>query len=72
MHNYVQFIKQFELRLMNTFQQVCRAEIANSNRCSLDYRLNREFVMASYLYKVHIQSHIFNDRARKMAQNYPR
>ena len=43
---------------MDTFQQVCRADIANSNRCSLYYRLNREFVMASYLNKVHnIQSH---------------
>ena len=55
--NHALFIKQFELRLMDTFQQVCRADIANSNRCSLYYRLNREFVMASYLNKVHIQSH---------------
>ena len=55
--NHALFIKQFELRLMDTFQQVYRADIANSNRCSLYYRLNREFVMAGYLNKVHIQSH---------------
>ena len=47
--NHALFIKQFDLRLMDTFQQVCRADIENSNRCSLYYRLNREFVMASYL-----------------------
>ena len=55
--NHALFIKQCELRLLDTYQQVCRADIANSNRCSLYYRMNREFVMASYLNKVHIQSH---------------
>ena len=55
--NHALCIKQFELMLMDTFQQFCRADIANSNRCSLYYRLNREFVIASYLNKAHIQSH---------------
>ena len=33
--NHALFIKQFELRLTDTFQQVCQADIANSNRCAL-------------------------------------
>ena len=35
------FIKQYEQRLKDTFQQKCRSEIANSNRCSLYNHLQR-------------------------------
>ena len=46
------FIKQYEQRLKDTFQQKCRSEIANRNRCSLYNHLYREFTMANYLNKV--------------------
>ena len=55
------FIKQYEQRLKDTFQQKCRSEIANSNRCSLYNHLHREFTMANYLNKVHIRT---NRRAK--------
>ena len=50
------FIKQYEQRLKDTFQQKCRSEIANSNRCSLYNHLHREFTMANYLNKVQIRT----------------
>ena len=57
------FIKQFDQRLMDTFQQGCRSDIATSNRCSLCNRLGREFQISRYLNKVHIPS---NRRAMTM------
>ena len=50
------FIKQYEQRLKDTFQQKCRSEIANSNRCSLYNHLHREFTTANYLNKVQIRT----------------
>ena len=37
------FINQYEQRLKDTFQQKCRSEIANSNRCSLYNHLKYKY-----------------------------
>lgn len=53
--NHSVFIKQFEHRLKDTFQQGCFADISNSHRCNLYNMLNRDFIAATYLHKVNIQ-----------------
>ena len=50
------FIKAFELRMMDTFQQTCFADTTNRNICILYDALDRDFTMAKYLNTITIPS----------------
>ena len=50
------FIKEFELRMMDIFQQTCFADTTNINRCFMYNALDRDFTMAKYLNTITIQS----------------
>ena len=50
------FIRSFEQRIKDNFQQKCFSEINISNRCILYKAIDRRFEMAKYLLCVHINS----------------
>ena len=50
------FMRSFEQRIKDNFQQKCFSEINISNRCILYKAIDRRFVMAKYLLCVHINS----------------
>ena len=50
------FIKEFELRMMDIFQQTCFADTTNRNRCFLYNALDRDFTLAKYINTITIPS----------------
>ena len=50
------FMRSFEQRIKDDFQQNCFSEINISNRCILYKAIDRRFEMAKYLLCVHINS----------------
>ena len=53
------FMRSFEQRIKDNFQQECFSEINISNRCILYKAIDRRFEMAKYLLSVHINSVAF-------------
>ena len=50
------FIRTFEQRIKDNFQQKCFSEINISNRCILYIAIDRRFEMAKYFLSMHINS----------------
>ena len=47
------FIKEFELRKIDIFQQTCFADTTNRNICLLSNVLDRDFTMAKKIFEHH-------------------